>query len=413
MGSLVEEIFSRRLDKDVEPGQIVVADVDYVMSHDTTTPLAIEAWKKTGKPLFDNNRIVIVFDHHYPAPNITSANTHRNLKEFVKHHNIKHFFTEGVSHQIMVEKGFAQPSNIVVGGDSHTCTYGALGCFSTGMGSTDIGVVWATGKNWFKIPETINVKVEGRFPHGVYAKDLILETIKRLGAAGATYKSLEFTGQTIKEMEIHERLTVCNMAIEAGAKCGLIAPNSKTRTYLEDKTNQKVENISAKDPEYTRTVSIDVTQLNPQIAYPNRVDNVKPISEFEGLKLDQVFIGTCTNGRYEDLKKATQILNGKKVHEDCKTIVVPASNAIYKKAIETGVVKDFVNAGAIVGNPGCGPCVGRYQGVLAKGERALTTMNRNFTGRMGSPQAEIYLSSPATAAASAISGEITDPREVL
>jgi 3-isopropylmalate/(R)-2-methylmalate dehydratase large subunit len=413
MGTLTEEIFSRKLGRPVKAGELVIADVDYVVSHDTTTLLAIEAWKGIGRPLFDKDRIVIVFDHYYPAPNPTFADSHKQIRDFAKKEGLKNFFFEGVCHQLMVEKGFALPGSIVVGADSHTCTYGALGCFSTGMGSTDVGVVWATGKNWFRVPETININVKGKFQKGVYAKDLILEIIRQITADGATYKTLEFTGETISNMEIHERLTLANMAIEAGAKAGLMAVDEKTVQFLKSITDKKVEMIKPINPKYEKTVTIDVSRLEPQIAYPARVDNVKPISEFKGLEIDEVYIGTCTNGRYEDLEIAAKILKGKKVNKFCMTIIVPASTSIYQKAMDNGLIKIFLDAGATVGNPGCGPCVGRHQGILGDGERALTTMNRNFLGRMGSAKSEIYLGSPATCAATALYGKITDPREVL
>ncbi|MBD3204447.1 homoaconitate hydratase family protein [Candidatus Woesearchaeota archaeon] len=407
MGTIVEEIFSKKLKRKVKAGDVVIAPVDYVMSHDTTTPLAIEAWKKIKKPIFNKKKIVIVFDHYYPSPEIKSAKTHKKIRTFIKKHNINNFFTQGVSHQIMIEKGFAVPGDIVIGGDSHTCTYGALGCFSTGMGSTDIGCTWATGKSWFKIPETININVSGKLKKGVYAKDLILMIIKLLGADGATYKSIEFSGNTIENMEIHERLTLSNMAIEAGAKCGLIRTDKKTKKYLK----KKIAEIFPRNPEYEKIINIDAGKIEPQIAYPDRVDNVCDIQEIENKKLDQVFIGTCTNGRYKDLEIAAEILENKKVK--CRTIIVPASNNILKKAIDSGLIDTFINAGAVVCNPGCGPCVGRHQGILAKDETALTTMNRNFRGRMGSPDSGIFLASPATAAASAVCGKITDPRRLL
>ncbi|MBU0756791.1 MAG: 3-isopropylmalate dehydratase large subunit [Nanoarchaeota archaeon] len=411
MGTIVEEIFSKKLGRQVRAGELVIAPVDYVMSHDTTTPLAINAWKKIGKPLFDKNRIVVMFDHYYPAPNIEGANMHKKIRDFVKENDLPNFFFEGVCHQVMIEKGFTLPGNIVVGGDSHTCTYGALGCFSTGMGSTDIGVVWATGRNWFRIPETININVTGKLQKGVYAKDLILYIIGQISADGATYKSLEFSGETIEKMEINERLTLSNMAIEAGAKCGLIMTDDKTKEYFRSIGIEDIENIRPVEPQYEKTIKIDASLLSPQIAYPHRVDNVKDINEFIGLELDQVFIGTCTNGRYEDLKIAAGILKGKKVSDRCRTIVIPASQAIYERALKQGLIDIFIKSGCTVGAPGCGSCVGRHQGVLGDGERALTTMNRNFQGRIGSPKSEIYLASPATCAASAITGKITDPRK--
>jgi 3-isopropylmalate/(R)-2-methylmalate dehydratase large subunit len=410
MGTLAEEIFSRKLRREVKAGEIVISDIDYVMSHDTTTPLAVSALEKIGKPLWDNKKVVICFDHFYPAPNIEGANTHKKIETFIKKNNIKNFFREGVSHQIIVEKGFAQPGRIIVGGDSHTCTYGALTCFSTGMGSTDVGVVWATGKNWFKVPETINIEVSGKFRKGVYAKDLILKIIGIIGADGATYKCLEFNGETIENMEIHERLTLANMAIEAGAKAGLIKTDEKTIAYLKERGVKNIEKIIPVNPVYEKTIRINISKLEPQIAYPNRVDNVKDISNFIGIELDEVFIGTCTNGRYEDLEIAASIMKNKKVK--CRTIIIPASVSIYKKAMNNGLLKIFIEAGATIGIPGCGACVGRHQGILADEETALTTMNRNFTGRMGSPKSKIYLGSPASCAVSALKGKITSPGDL-
>ncbi|MBS1266782.1 MAG: Methanogen homoaconitase large subunit [Candidatus Woesearchaeota archaeon] len=413
MGTLAEEIFSKKLGREVKAGETVITDVDYIMSHDTTTPLAIDAWKEIGKPLHNPDNIVIVFDHYYPAPNSKGSNTHKQIMKFAKKQGIKNIFFKGVCHQIMIEKGFAKPGSIVIGGDSHTCTYGALGCFSTGMGSTDIGVSWATGKNWFKIPETINIEIGGNFQNGVYAKDLILNIIRKIGANGATYKSIEFTGNAIRNMQIHQRLTLSNMAVEAGAKTGLIQTDEKTANFLGANPLAEFVEIKSNNPKYESTYNFNISNIEPQIAFPSRVDNVKPIGEFAGLDIDQVFIGTCTNGRYDDLKIAADILKKRKVARFCKTIVVPASVGVYKKAMSNGLIDIFLDAGVTVGNPGCGPCVGRHQGILADNERALTTMNRNFKGRMGNPESEIYLASPATCAATAINGKITDPRKVI
>ncbi|MFH0875512.1 MAG: 3-isopropylmalate dehydratase large subunit [archaeon] len=413
MGTLTEEIFSNKLNKKVSAGDIVWCPVDYIMSHDTMTVLAISAFHELGEKVFDNEKIVIPFDHIVPPATIDQATAQKTAREFIKKQNITHFFQEGVCHQVFVEKGFATPGSVIIGSDSHTCTYGALGAFATGMGATDIGVAYATGGSWFRIPETINIIVNGKFKKGVYAKDLILKIIATIGVEGANYKCVEFSGSTIDNMEVHERLTLSNMAIEMGGKAGLIVPDEKTIDFLKNKTNEKIELIKPINPKYERTLKFDVNELSPMVACPHDLDNLKPVDELGDITVDEVFIGTCTNGRYEDLENAASILKGRKVERFTRTIIVPASVEIYKKAMENGFIKIFLDAGAIVGNPGCGPCLGRHQGVLAPGERAITTMNRNFKGRMGSPLAEIYAASPATCAASAITGKITDPRRFL
>ncbi|MBT6040355.1 3-isopropylmalate dehydratase large subunit [Candidatus Woesearchaeota archaeon] len=422
MGTLTEEIFSRKLGREVKAGEIVWVELDRIMSHDTMSWLAIEAMRKVSnelgieaKPKFPE-RIVIPFDHILPPANIDQAKMQRNIMNFIKEHKLPHFFQEGVCHQIMIEKGFVQPGNIIIGSDSHTCSYGALGAFGTGMGSTDVGIAYATGRTWFRVPESILINVTGEFQEGVYAKDLILKIIATLGVDGATYKSLEFRGDAITRMSIPERITLCNMAIECGAKAGLIEADEKTVEYLQGRTTENVDInnngiIKANNGNYEQTFNFNISELEPQIACPHDLDNLKPISEVEGLELHQVFIGTCTNGRYEDLEIAANILRGKRVNRFTRTIVIPASTEVFQKANESGFIKIFQDAGCIVCNPGCGPCIGRHQGTMASGEVALTTMNRNFKGRMGSPEAEIYLGSPAVCAASAIEGKITDPRK--
>ncbi|MFH1440325.1 MAG: 3-isopropylmalate dehydratase large subunit [Candidatus Woesearchaeota archaeon] len=423
MGTLAEEIFSRKLGRPIKAGEIVWVEVDRIMSHDTTSLLAIEAMKKIAdKPKYPN-RIVIPFDHIVPPANKDQAFTQRQIMNFIDENNMKNFFQEGVCHQIMIERGFVLPGNIIIGGDSHTCSYGALGAFGTGMGSTDIGMAYATGRTWFRVPETILIKVNGEFQEGVYAKDLILKIIATLGVAGGTYKALEFTGDAISNMSIPERITLCNMAIECGAKAGLIEADDKTLEFLRNLKNAADNNnnnnnnnnnkIRANNGNYVQTIEFDLNELEAQIACPHDLDNLKPLSEVEGLAIDQVFIGTCTNGRYEDLLIAANILKGKRVNRFTRTIIIPASVEIFQKAMKDGLIKIFQDAGCIVANPGCGPCIGRHQGALATGERALTTMNRNFRGRMGNPDSEIYLGSPAACAASAIEGKITNPNKNL
>jgi 3-isopropylmalate dehydratase large subunit len=415
MGTLVEEIFSRKAGRPVQAGEIVLLDVDYIMSHDNTTPLAIKAFREIGKPILDKSRIVLHLDHAYPAPNLLAAENHRRIFDFVKEQELPYLFKQGVCHQVMIEEGFITPGAVVIGADSHSNTYGALGAFGAGFGSTEIGVAWVTGKCWFKVPETIRVELRGRMQPGVYAKDVMIHIAGLLGMDGGTYRSVEFGGPYIDALPMHERIIFSNMSTEIGAKCGLIAADQTTLNYLskETKARGEFEMIKPVDPRYERVVEIDVTELGPQVACHPDVDNVKPLEQVAGLRVDEVYIGTCTNARYEDLAIAASILDGKTVHPQTRVIVTPASNRIYTRALKNGLIDIFMAAGCTVTQPGCGACIGRHGGILAAGERALTTMNRNFIGRMGSPEAEIFLSSPATAAASALTGVITDPRDYL
>ncbi len=413
MGTLAEEIFSRKVGRSVEAGELVVAPVDLVMSHDTTTPLAIEAFQQLRERVWDPSRIAIVFDHIMPPASIAAATLQRTSRRFVAEQGIHHFYQEGVCHQVIVEKGLVRPGMLVVGGDSHTCTYGALGAFATGMGSTDVGIAYATGKAWFRVPETIRVEVSGTPPSGTYGKDLTLAIVRELGVEGANYRALEFGGETVRRLSVGDRLTMANMAVEMGAKAGLVEPDQTTLDYLRPRTNGRLDLIAPCNPHYEAVLHLDVDSLVPLVACPPDVGNVRPVSEVEGTPLDEVFIGTCTNGRLEDLAIAARILGGRQVDRYTRTIVVPASREIYLAAVAAGYVQTLLEAGAIVCNPGCGPCIGRHQGTLAAGERALTTMNRNFTGRMGDPTSEIYVASPATAAASALAGCIVDPRRYL
>ena len=415
MGTLIEEIFSRKAGRQVHAGEILLLDVDYIMSHDNTTPLAIKAFRDIGKPIFDKNKIVLHLDHAYPAPNILAAENHRKIMDFVKEQELPYLFQQGVCHQVMIEEGFVTPGSIVIGADSHSNTYGAMGAFGTGLGSTEIGVAWVTGKCWFKVPETIRVELRGKTQPGVYAKDVMIHIAGLLGMDGGTYRSVEFGGEYIDNLPMHERIIFPNMSTEIGAKCGLIAADSVTINYLENETPAKgpFEALLPVNPRYERVLDIDVSLLTPLVACHPDVDNVKPLELVEGLDVQEVYVGTCTNARYEDLEIVANMLKGKKVNPLTRVIVTPASQRIYKKAMQNGLIEILTDAGCTVTGTGCGACIGRHGGVLAPGERALTTMNRNFVGRMGSPLSEIYLASPATAAATALTGRITDPRNYL
>jgi 3-isopropylmalate/(R)-2-methylmalate dehydratase large subunit/methanogen homoaconitase large subunit len=413
MGTLSEEIFSRKVGRRVRQGEIVVAPVDYAMSHDNTTPLAIESLRKLERPVWNPDRVIIVFDHMVPAPTTAAAELHRKIRAFIAEEGIPHVFQEGICHQVLVERGFVLPGGLVVGADSHSCTYGALGCFGTGMGSTDVAVIFATGRSWFRIPETMRVTLHGELQQGVYAKDVCLALAARLDVDGATYMALEYGGEAVQAMDVSERMTLANMSIEMGAKAGLVEPDERTLAYVAPRARDDFEPIHPDRPEYAQLIELDVSDLVPQVARPNEVSNVGPVDAVEGTPLDQVFIGTCTNGRLDDLAIAAQIIKGHTVHPNIRLIVTPASRDVYVEALKRGYIQTLVEAGAQVTNAGCGPCIGRHQGVLAGKERALTTQNRNFRGRMGDPTSEIYLGSPATAAASAVAGHIADPRRFV
>lgn len=415
MGTLAEEILGRKLGRTVRAGEIVLVEADAIMSHDNTTPLAIRAFRGIGKPILFPERIYIHFDHAYPAPNPLAAENHRLITAFVREQGLRNFYRKGVCHQVMIEEGAIRPGGVVIGGDSHSVTYGALGCFSTGMGSSEIGASWVTGKTWFRVPETIHVILEGSLQPGVYAKDIMLHIAGRLGVDGATYKSLEFSGPALRALPMHERIIFANMSVELGAKCGLIEADETTFRYLEAETKAKgpFESIKAEHGVYVQELAVNVSKLEPLVACHPQVDQVRSLSELEGMGIDQVFIGTCTNARYEDLALAASILKGHQVSPFTRVIVTPASQTIYERIMREGILQDFLDAGCTVTAPGCGACIGRHGGVLANGEKAFTTMNRNFLGRMGNPNAEIYLGSPAAAAAAAIEGRIADPRKYV
>ncbi len=418
--NITEKILAKASRKTmVHPGEIVDANVDRVMVHDLTGPLAIEAFKRIGAThVWNNEKIVIILDHQVPAESVKAAELHKMLRKFAKEQKIRLYDVGkgGICHQVMPEKGHVLPGTVIVGADSHTCTYGAFGAFATGIGSTEAAAVFVIGKIWLKVPEAIKINVTGQFQKYTTPKDLILSIIGKLGVDGAIYKSVEFTGPTIRGMSIAGRMTLCNMTVEMGAKNGIIAPDETTRKFLEGRTAKPLapfESLkSDADATYEKVVDIDVTDLKPQIAYPSSVDNVKPASEMSNVQIEQAFIGSCTNGRIEDLRLAAQILKGKRVKEGVRTLVIPASQEVYLQALKEGLIEIFTEAGAMVCGPTCGPCLGGHIGLMASGETCISTSNRNFIGRMGSTEASVYLASPATVAASAITGRITDPNEL-
>ena len=413
--TMAEKILAKASgNNDVRAGDIVMADIDVALTHDLTGPLSVESFNKIGtEKVWDPEKIVVIFDHQVPADSLEAAQNHIIMRRFVKIQKINNFYdvNEGVCHQVLPEKGHVIPGEVVVGTDSHTCTHGALGAFATGIGSTDMAMVFATGKLWFKVPETINFQINGKLNDYVYAKDVILNIIGKIGADGATYKSCEFSGEVTQDMSVSERMVLCNMAIEMGGKTGMVEPDYKTKKYLEKRTNKPYHIMKTdNDAKSLKKMQIEVDNLEPQIACPHHVDNVKPVSEVEGTEIDQVFLGSCTNGRLEDLKTAAKIIKGNKISNNVRMLVIPASREIYSKAMEDGLLKIFVDSGALICNPCCGPCLGGHIGLIGPHEVSLSTSNRNFRGRQGSPDAEVYLSSSAVAAASAIKGKITDQR---
>ncbi|MEM1728744.1 MAG: 3-isopropylmalate dehydratase large subunit [Candidatus Jordarchaeales archaeon] len=364
--------------------------------------------------IWDPEKVVALIDHWTPAPSIDAAVVHAMCRRFVKKYGIKNWLDmrEGICHVVLPEKGFVKPGDLVVGSDSHTTTYGALGAFATGMGATDMAIVLATGEIWFKVPSTVKFNVEGKLQPMVMGKDIILHIIGEIGVEGASYKAMEFAGNTIRELSMDARFTLCNMAIEAGGKTGIIEPDEKTLQWIKERARQPFKPVyNDPDAEYEEVIDVDVTNLEPQVAKPPSPENSVPVSEVEGVKIDQAFIGSCTNGRLEDLRIAAKILKGRKVADMVRAIVIPASKEVYLKAMKEGLIEIFLEAGCVVCNPTCGPCIGAHLGLLAPGEVCISSSNRNFVGRMGSKDAKIYLASPATVAASAVTGEITDPRK--
>lgn len=401
----------------VKAGEIVTVKVDIAMMHDLLGPFLIDkGFRRLGGTLFDKEKVVVVSDHCTPPATVHQANILKQTRDWAREYDIPYYYEfEGPCHQVIVEHGHVRPGRLILGTDSHTCMAGGLGAFATGIGSTEMIGVLLTGETWLKVPETIRVVWDGKLPEGVSSKDIVLKTIKDIGHAGATYQTLEFAGSTINDLSIDDRLVLSNMAVEAGAKAGLIQPDEKVIEFLRSKgVTEEIDMISSdSDASFIRTLHYDATQLEPQVACPHNVDNVHPVSSVEGVKVDQVYLGSCTNGRLEDLRVAASILKGKKVSKHIRCLVVPASQHIWMQANKEGLLDILTEAGCIVNMPSCGACGGFTSGVIGEGEVVMSSSNRNFKGRMGSPKSEVYLGSPATVAATAIEGKIVDPRKYL
>lgn len=403
--------------KEVHPGELINARVDLILANDITAPIAINEFKKAGgRKVFDKERIALIPDHFAPNKDIASAEQCKILREFSKEQELKLYFEVGrmgIEHALLPEKGIVLPGDLVIGADSHTCTYGGLGAFSTGVGSTDVAAAMITGESWFKVPESMKFICRGKLKKWVGGKDLILHTIGDIGVDGALYRAMEFTGDVIERLPMHGRLTICNMAIEAGGKSGIIAPDNITENYIKNRAGRPYKFYSSdKDAKYMEVKEYDCSKIEPLVACPHLPSNVRPATELFEITIDQVVIGSCTNGRIEDLREAALVLKSRKVHPYVRTIVIPATQDVYRQALEEGLIEIFLNAEASISTPTCGPCLGGYMGVLAKGERAIATTNRNFVGRMGHPESEVYLSNPAVAAASAVLGRIGVPEEL-
>jgi len=415
--TFAEKILALKSGKDsVVAGEIVTVSPDIVMSHDNSAAIA-KKFKQIGiNKVKYPEKIVIPLDHCVPAATEKYAANHKEIREFVQEQKIKNFYdiNSGVCHQVLPEKGHILPGTLVLGADSHTTTYGAFGTFAAGIGRSEVASIWATDEIWLRVPETIKINIEGEIPPGIYPKDIILYIIGDLGADGALYKAVEFSGNVVKNMDIGGRMTLCNMTVEMGAKIGYVEPDKKTIQWLTPRTNKKYEIIKSDlNAEFEKIIDYDISKLEPQIACPHTVDNVKPVSEVTGTKINQALIGTCTNGRIEDLKITSEILGDKKISDRVRLLIFPASMEVFAQAMELGILQKLVKSGAVIMNPGCGPCLGAHEGALAPGEVCLSTANRNFKGRMGCKEAEIYLASPATVAISSLYGEITDVRRYL
>ncbi len=416
--TISQKILANHAGKDyVEAGELINCRLDVVLGNDVTSPVAIEEFNKLEMPgVFDQNKVVMVPDHFTPNKDIKSAEQAKIMRDFARKHGITNYFEigqMGIEHCLLPEQGLALPGDLIIGADSHTCTYGALGAFATGVGSTDMAAAMATGEAWFKVPESIKFVYYGKLPEWVSGKDLILHTIGNVGVDGARYMSMEFTGEVIKNLSIDNRFTMANMAIEAGGKNGIIEPDDITLAYVNQRAKRAYKLYkSDADAKYFEVREYDVSKLEPVVAFPHLPENARRVSEATHVNIDQVVIGSCTNGRIEDLEIAANILKGKKVHPELRVIIFPGTQQIYLEAMRRGFIESFIEAGAIVSTPTCGPCLGGHMGILAKGEKALATTNRNFVGRMGHPESEVYLASPAVAAASAIKGKITPPWEI-
>ncbi len=402
----------------VEAGQLILVSLDRVLGNDITSPVAIREFEKIGaKEVYDKDKVTMVMDHFAPNKDIKAAAQCKMCRDFCDKHEVTHFYDVGemgIEHALLPEKGLVVPGDVIIGADSHTCTYGALGAFSTGVGSTDMACGMATGKAWFKVPSAIKFVLKGKLNKYVSGKDVILHIIGKIGVDGALYKSMEFVGEGVKSLTVYDRLTISNMAIEAGAKNGIFEVDEQTIAYVKERSNREFTVFKAdEDAVYEQTYEIDLSQIQSTVAFPHLPENTKTFDEIGEVKIDQVVIGSCTNGHYKDLAEAAEILKGKKVAKRVRAIIIPATQSIYMQAVENGLVKTFIEAGCIVSTPTCGPCLGGYMGILTAGERAVATTNRNFVGRMGHVDSEVYLASPAVAAASAVMGRIASPLEVM
>jgi len=414
--TFAEKIISLKTGQEVKAGDIATVSPDYILSHDNSAAIMKEFKKLGVEKVSWPHKIVIILDHVVPASSEKHALNHKMIRQFVAEQKIENFFdiSRGICHQVFFEEGFALPGKLILGADSHTTSAGALGAFAAGIGRSEVAALWATDEIWLKVPTTIKIEIEGKLPPGVYAKDVILHIIGQEGAERANYRSVEFHGQAVREMTLASRLVLSNMAAEMGAKNAFFEPDEKTTKWLAARAKDNFQPVKPdSDADYEAVLKYDISCLEPQVACPHRVDNVYPVAKVEGLKFDQAVIGTCTNGRSEDLKVAAEILRGKSINPGVRVLIIPASRQIYLQALQAGWLEDLSKAGCLILNPGCGPCLGAHEGVLAPGEVALSTANRNFRGRMGSRQAEIYLASPATVAASSLEGKIVDPRKFL
>lgn len=416
--TMTEKILAAHAGKEVvRPGELITAQVDLVLANDITGPPAITEFEKIGKPIFDRTKIALVPDHFTPCKDIKSAEMCKRLREFAQEKDIEHYFEVGrmgIEHALLPDAGLIAPGEVIIGGDSHTCTYGALNAFGTGVGQTDVAAAMATGTTWFKVPTTIKVELTGKLPRYVQGKDIILTLIGMIGVDGARYQSLEFAGSGVAELEMVDRFTICNMAIEAGGKNAIFPCDEKTKAFLRKRVTRPFAIIEADaDAIYARVLTLELEKLVPVVAYPHLPENVHPVTEAGAIAIDQVVIGSCTNGRLEDLAQAAEVLQGRKVHPQVRCIIIPATQEIYKEALKRGYFDIFIDAGASVSTPTCGPCMGGHMGILAGGERAVTTTNRNFRGRMGHVDSEVYLAGPYVAAASAVLGRIGGPEEVV
>ena len=416
--TMAEKILAAHAGLDeVVPGQLIECDLDLVLSNDVTAPIAVKEFRKIGvEKVFDPTKIALVPDHYVPNKDIKSAEQAKIVRDFAREQGITHYYEVGcmgVEHALLPEQGVVGAGDLIIGADSHTCTYGALGAFATGVGSTDAGVGYATGKAWFKVPESLLFKIEGELAPGVTGKDVILYIIGMIGVDGALYQAMEFTGSAIRTMGMDERMSISNMAIEAGGKAGLIEVDDVTRAYMDGRTERLyTEYHSDPDAQYAKVYEIDAATIQPTVAFPHLPSNTCPVAEARDVRIDQAVIGSCTNGRIADMRQAADVLRGHKVHPDVRCIVIPATQQVYRQCMEEGLMEVFLDANCAVSTPTCGPCLGGYMGILAAGERAIATTNRNFVGRMGDPTSEVYLSSPAVAAASAVLGHIGLPEDL-